>query len=252
LLAATALVFAGLLWFQSSSGMPSLAALGKQGAWFLPVVVFAAMLDSINPCAFSVLLITIAILMKMGKSKKKILQLGGLYIFGIFAVYILIGLGILNVLSFFGIPNFMARVGAVVIIAMGAIELLGEAFPGFPIELKIPDSAHARMAVQIEKATALAMLLLGVLVGLFEFPCTGGPYLVVLGLLHDGSTKFAGFGFLVLYNLIFVLPLVIILSIAADSKLFDKVQEWRKKEMKGARIWTGVAMILIGVLIFLL
>ena len=104
----------------------------------------------------------------------------------------------------------------------------------------------------MNKASLPTAFLLGALVGLCEFPCTGGPYLMVLGLLHDQGTYFAGIGYLLLYNLIFILPLVIILFIASDNALLEKVNQWKRSETKHMRVWGGIAMIVLGFLIFAL
>jgi uncharacterized membrane protein YedE/YeeE len=98
----------------------------------------------------------------------------------------------------------------------------------------------------------ILVFLLGVLVGLCEFPCTGGPYLMVLGLLHDQGTYLNGVGYLLLYNLIFILPLVIILLIASDGALIEKVKAWKKSETGHMRFWGGVAMVIFGLLMFIL
>ena len=42
---------------------------------------------------------------------------------------------------------------------------------------------------------------------------------MVIGLLHDKMTYFAGFGYLMLYNLILILPLVVVLWISADKAI---------------------------------
>ena len=81
------------------------------GAWLLPLVLISSLLDSVHPCSFSILLITIAFLFGLQMTRKKILQLGGLYIFGIFASYLLIGLGLLKVLHLFNTPHFMGSSG---------------------------------------------------------------------------------------------------------------------------------------------
>lgn len=104
----------------------------------------------------------------------------------------------------------------------------------------------------MNKASLPTAFALGALVGLCEFPCTGGPYLMVLGLLHDQATYFMGFGYLLLYNAIFVLPLIVILLISSDAALFEKVKIWQKKERGLMRFGGGVAMIALGIIIFLL
>ncbi|OGI60962.1 hypothetical protein A2814_02660 [Candidatus Nomurabacteria bacterium RIFCSPHIGHO2_01_FULL_38_19] len=224
--------------------------LSKQGTWLLPLVLIAAILDSVHPCSFSILLITIAFLFGMQVSRKKILQLGGTYIVGIFTAYFLIGLGILKVLHLFNTPHFMGKLGATILIIFGVINLLNRFFPKFPIKLKIPGVAHSAMSKFMDKASFPAVFVLGILVGICQFPCMGGPYLMVIGLLRDQVTYSSGFNYLLLYNLILIAPLVVVLFIAAKKELVDKVQVWKRDNMNGLKLWAGIAMIIIGILIF--
>ncbi len=253
LIAVGVLLFGSVIFLKTGNiGATALWNLSGEGAWLLPLVGIAALIDSINPCAFSILLLTIAFLFSIGKIRSGILKIGGAYIFGIFAVYILIGLGLLNALHFFNAPHFMAKVGALLLIVLGGINLVNEFFPSFPIKLRIPQAARHKMAGLMEKASIPTAFLLGALVGLCEFPCTGGPYLMVLGLLHDQGTYLTGIGYLLLYNLIFILPLVIILLISSDNALLEKVNAWKKAETKHMRVWGGIAMIILGFIIFTL
>lgn len=253
-LIAVAVVLAGIfLFFRfSPGGTAILWNLSGGGRILLPLVLVSALIDSINPCAFSILLLTITFLLSIGSLRTSILKIGSSYIFGIFSAYILIGLGILGTLHIFNTPHFMGRLGALLLIALGLINIINEFFPAFPIKLKIPQSAHHKMAVLMEKSSVPTAFFLGVLVGLCEFPCTGGPYLMVLGLLHDTKTYFSGVGYLFLYNIIFVLPLMIILLLASDKALLSKVRALYVKEKWFMRLGGGVAMIVLGVVILLL
>ncbi|MEK7507705.1 MAG: hypothetical protein AAB602_01315, partial [Patescibacteria group bacterium] len=170
---AAVLVFGLAIFFSSQSSAPFLWKISSGGAWFLPLLVVAAIADSINPCAFSILILTVAFLISIGKLRSGILKIGGAYIFGILAVYILIGLGILQALHLFNTPHFMAKVGAMLLIALGGINIINEFFPRFPIKLRIPQAAHGKMAALMEKASVPTAFILGGLVGLCEFPCTG-------------------------------------------------------------------------------
>ncbi|HTY40214.1 MAG TPA: hypothetical protein VMC43_03960, partial [Candidatus Paceibacterota bacterium] len=107
------------------------------------------------------------------------------------------------------------------------------------------------MAKLMEKASVPTAFVLGAFVGLTELPCTGGPYLFVLGLLHDSTTYFEGFGFLLLYNIIFVAPLVVILGFASDPTILAKAQEWKKQSTGSLRFWGGLAMLALGTLILM-
>ena len=244
-------VIVGIVLLKHSSETASLIwSLSNGGAWLLPLVLVAAVLDSVHPCSFSILLITIAFLFGMQMTRKKILQIGGTYIAGIFIAYSLIGLGILKVLNLFDTPHFMGKLGATILIIFGVFTLISEFFPKFPIKLKVPSISHSAMGRLMEKASFPAAFGLGLLVGICQFPCMGGPYLMVIGLLHDQVTYFSGFGYLMLYNLILILPLIAVLWFTANKEVMDKVQEWKKTNMKGVKFWAGLAMIVIGILIF--
>lgn len=219
------------------------------GAWLLPLVLISSLLDSVHPCSFSILLITIAFLFGLQMTREKILQLGGLYIFGIFTSYLLIGLGLLKVLHLFNTPHFMGKLGATILIVFGVINLLNRFFPNMPIKLKMPSVSHKPMAALMEKTSAIAAFLLGVLVGVCQFPCMGGPYLMVIGLLHDQVTYAAGFWYLFLYNFILIVPLALVLWVAADKTMVDTMQEWKLNNLARVRLVAGIAMISIGALI---
>lgn len=247
------LAFGIILFLKSSSAATAIVwKISGQGQKLFPLVTISALIDSINPCAFSVLLLTIAFLFSLGITRKNMVKIGGAYIFGIFIAYLFIGLGILGALHIFDTPHFMGKVGAVLLIALGIINLVNEFFPQFPIKLKIPHIAHASMAKLMEKGSMAAVFILGGLVGLCEFPCTGGPYLMVLGLLHDKQTYARGLGYLIWYNILFVLPLVVVLFLASDKALLEKFQHWRNTNLNRTRFISGIVTILLGILIFFL
>jgi cytochrome c biogenesis protein CcdA len=249
-----AVLFIGIFLFfrYTGAGQNLLWSFSDGGKLLFPLVTVAAIIDSVNPCAFSILLLTIAFLFSIGRLRSGILKVGGAYILGLFLIYILIGLGILQTLHLFNTPNFMAKLGASLLIVLGGINLINEIFPAFPIKLRIPQAAHHWMAQLMEKGSLPTAFILGGLVGLCEFPCTGGPYLMILGLLHDAASYLKGFGYLIYYNLIFILPLVIMLLIASNHSLLAKVQEWQQKKRGWMRYSSGLAMIALGVIIFLL
>ena len=240
------------IYFGSMQSAPLIWKLSNGGKLLFPLLVIASLVDSVNPCAFSILLVTIAFLFSIGRLRTNILKIGGVYIFGIFLVYVLIGLGVLHALHIFNTPHFMAKVGASILLILGSINLINEFWPAFPIKLRIPHVAHQKIATLLEQGSLPTAFFLGVLVGICEFPCSGGPYVMILGLLHDNATYLKGLSYLAIYNLIFVLPLVIILLMASDRNLLGKVEAWQKKEGRGMRFWSGIAMIILGIVIFLI
>ena len=108
------------------------------------------------------------------------------------------------------------------------------------------------MAALMEKTSFVAAFGLGLLVGICQFPCMGGPYLMVIGLLRDQVTYAAGFWYLFLYNVILIVPLALVLWIAADKTMVEKMQEWKLTNLARVRFIAGIAMISIGVLILVI
>lgn len=252
LLLAVLLIALALFFKTSGAGGAWLWSISQNGEWLLPLVAVSALLDSVNPCAFSILLLTIAFLFSIGKLRSGVLKIGVSYIAGLFLVYLLIGLGLLQTLHLFNTPHFMAKVGAALLLTLGAINIINQFFPAFPLKLRIPQAAHHKMAQLLERASWPTAIVLGGLVGICEFPCTGGPYLTAVGLLHDQVTYYKGLGYLLFYNALFVLPLVVILLIASDKRLLEKAQSWRQKEAGKMRLWAGAGMIALGIIILLL
>lgn len=227
------------------TGILPMGEVGKN----LALIGGAALVDSINPCAFSMLFLTITFLFSLGRDRKTVIKIGSVYIFGIFLVYISIGLGVLQALSFFNVPNGLAKIGALAIIVFALINIINEFFPSFPIKLKIPQGTHGILARFIEKASMPSAFVLGILVGMFEFPCTGGPYLFVLGLLHDNTTFWSGLGYLVYYNFLFVLPLIIALYGATNAKVAEKIDTIRRSETRKSKVVLSLIMIALGAII---
>ncbi len=93
------------------------------------------------------------------------------------------------------------------------------------------------------------MILLGILVSLFELPCTGGIYLAILTMMSI-SKSFA-VSYLLLYNLIFVLPLIIISFIIYKGASPGKIEKWREHEKKWMKLVAGLIMIALGLYILL-
>ncbi len=224
--------------------------IGPSSPFFFAVVAVAAFVDSINPCAFSVLLLTIAFLFSAGRSVRNIRSVGLVYVSAIFLVYILIGVGILGTFELFGVSNVVGRAAAVLLIILGAINIINDLVPSFPIKLKIPEASHTLIARFIEKGSMPAAFVLGAIVAVTEFPCTGGPYLLILSMLHGEGSYLVGLLYLAFYNLVFVAPLIVILLTASNPAMLEAFMAWKKRETRSMKLFGGIAMVLLGALLF--
>ena len=244
------LALAGIVILKYAPGTSSIIwSVSDGGKWLLPLVGVSALLDSVHPCSFSILLITVAFLFGMQMARGRILAIGGIYIAGIFVAYLAIGIGAFQVLHIFDVPHFMGKLGATLLILFGVLNLTNWLVPSFPLKLSIPASAHRKMAELMNSVSIPAAFALGLLVGLCQFPCMGGPYLMVIGLLHDSATYAAGVGYLVLYNVILIVPLAAVLYLAANKDVVEKMQGWRRTNISAVRLWSGIAMVLLGIIV---
>lgn len=217
----------------------------------LPAVVATGLLDSVNPCAFAVILLLLAFLFTIRQSRKRILQLGLVYIGMIFLVYFAIGLGLLRAVRFSDDPHFVARAGSWILIALGAINLLEYFFPRFPIKLKMPAAAGVKSNELLKQATVPATVGVGFLVGLCTFPCSGGVYVSIITLLNAKTTLGWGVAYLGLYNVLFVLPLLIILFAAGNRLVAKRWARWERENSRRIRLWYGLAMVGLGIVMLL-
>jgi len=217
----------------------------------LPAVVLTGLLDSVNPCAFAVILLLIAFLFTLRKSRGRILTLGLVYISMIFLVYFAIGLGLLRAVSLSSDPHFVARIGAWLVIALGSINLLEYYVPAFPIKLHMPAFAGGRARQWIGMATLPATIGAGIIVGLCTFPCSGGIYVSVITLLNAKTTMAWGIGYLALYNIMFVLPLLVILAAVGNRVTAKAWATWERNHAHVLRLWFGGVMIALGLILLI-
>lgn len=97
----------------------------------------------------------------------------------------------------------------------------------------------------------LSAFLIGFLVSLFLLPCTSGPYIVILGMLGHGETFSRAIWLLALYNLIFVLPMIIISIGMYFGMNVEKAEETRNKNLRLLHLIAGVIMVVMGIFLVL-
>lgn len=216
-------------------------------------VVTTAVIDSINPCAIGVLILMMSVLIAARKSKGKILLYGAVYVFSVFVTYLLAGLGLLHALTYIplAVTEYVAiAVGTIVVLA-GIIELKDFFWYGRGFSLAIPVRFTKKLHEMATKRTLPAMILLGVFVAAVELPCTGAPYLAIITILSQ-NFDFTAFLLLVVYNIIFVLPLAAIVFLVAGGMKLHEVKKWKHRNRPYMRLFTGLLVIVLGWLLILI
>ncbi len=223
----------------------------------LPVVVSAALLDSVNPCAFAVLLTFIAATLLLaerssarGPGARWLLWRTGLvYISGVFVTYLGLGLGLLAFASALGQTHWVGRGAALGAIALGLLALQEALVPEWGMRLGVPAGLDERLHALAARATLPAVFAAGVLVGLCTVPCSGAIYLAVLGLLASQATFTEGLAYLLLYNLLFVLPLVALLAAAGSRPVFNRLGRWQLHHRRSLKLGLGLVAVGLGLLL---
>jgi cytochrome c biogenesis protein CcdA/thiol-disulfide isomerase/thioredoxin len=214
------------------------------------MVVFAALVDSINPCGLSVL-VFLLITMTAAGGGKRILLVGGAYIAAMFLFHLLVGVGLFSVFSLSGLSKIFSIIGGIVALLFGIINLADLLRNKETFLLSISDSRKGLLGDYARMASLPAAFVLGILAGLFGFTCTGGIYISILGLMGRDMTVMTGLSWLVLYNLIFVLPLVLITLLVAYGVSPERADELRTRHKRLLRVLISVILIGLGVIILL-
>ena len=207
-------------------------------------LVIAALADSINPCTFGILLFLLATL-SAEKSKKHVLLGGSAFILAIFLSYILIGLGLCKAFSFFSVKIWFYYIIGSLSIVIGLFN-----FYEYKNYEKRGCKYNPRLQKILNKVTSAPMMFVaGIFCALFLLPCTAGPYVIITGMLAN-SFSLIGFLLLILYNIIFVLPLVIIVGLSYFEYAFV-IEKLHAKMDKYAPLILGGIMFLIGLILII-
>jgi cytochrome c-type biogenesis protein len=221
----------------------------------LILVLFSGILDGINPCAFTVLVFMVTILYTLqsfDEEKSNLtLTVGSFYIIAVYIGYLAIGLAVFKIIMISGAQKLLAQLGALLLILLGIVNVRDSITNGKPA-LSIPDWAWSLIKSNIRKASIPAAFIAGLIVSVVEFPCTGGVYLSIMGMLASETSYRLGFYYLALYNVAFVFPLIIVmlimLTIRAES--FSLIR-WGEKE-KQLRLFSGLVFIVLGLYMILI
>jgi len=219
----------------------------------LSLVVVNGLLDGINPCAFAALIFFIALQFAIGfidfaeKAKRRVLLFGSTYIIAVYLTYLTIGITLKHMIEIIPFPHLVSKIGVVILIAAGVINILDYFWPGRGISLKLSPSRWKTARNWMRKATFPATFVVGVIIALFEFPCTGGIYVAILGMLAMRTTFLEGFTYLLFYNIAFIFPLIVILVIASNKRLMRfSLRRWQQHQGKYMTILVGIIYISLG------
>ncbi|MFH0739456.1 MAG: DUF1573 domain-containing protein [Candidatus Omnitrophota bacterium] len=238
-------------------------------------VVGAGLIDGINPCAFTVIVFFISFLALQRYRKREIALVGLAFIFSVFLTYILIGLGLFGFL--YRLKGFLL-VSRIINLGIGLLcfVLAGLALYDFfkfmktknteELTLRLPQSwknrIHAIIGLHYRKVRPgdggqekrsvvellVSALITGFLVSIIEAVCTGQVYLPTLVfILKTTPLKLQAAGYILLYNIMFILPLFIIFLFALWGVTSEQFAKAMKKHLAAIKIIMAILFFSLGV-----
>ncbi|OIO23885.1 hypothetical protein AUJ65_02720 [Candidatus Micrarchaeota archaeon CG1_02_51_15] len=232
--------------FHSSAASPS-RQMGSAELIFF--VAGAAFVDSINPCAIAVLVILLSALLFAGEPRRA-LKAGLAFIASVYVAYFLFGLGLFSVIQVSGLSIWIYRLVGVLAIAIGLLNIkdfIWYGRGGFVME--VPRSWRPALKNLLKSVTGpKGAFAAGFIVCPFELPCTGGPYLFTIGLLSAQMTWQQATPILLLYNAVFVLPLLaIVAALHFGWTTLEKTEAFKENNLRNLHLIAGLVMLALGI-----
>lgn len=222
---------------------------------FLLILFPAALADSINPCAFAILFIILSSIVTQSGSKKRALYAGLAFTLSIFVSYYLMWIGLYKAFAFSGQFYYLQMGAATLAILIWLANLKDYFWYGKFFSTEMPESFKIASRKWIRKITSpVWAFFIGILISLFLLPCTGWPYLTILTYLasESNSINLMGYIYLLIYNLIFITPFLIITFIVylgiKDVAELKEYREYYTREIHLV-IWLlmlGLGLYLVG------
>ncbi|MGC8970883.1 MAG: cytochrome c biogenesis CcdA family protein, partial [bacterium] len=221
-------------------------------------VIVAGLIDGINPCAISLLIFFIFSLSKLRGPKKLMLFAGSSFISGIFISYFLIGIGVLELVInplYLSIYNWLYITIGILALIISGISLwdfyCAKNKKTRNIKLQLPIGlkriGHSLIRdISIIK-NPLLIFGLGVITSFIEFPCSGQVYLPTVTLIGSPLSSIKPFLLLLLYNFMFILPLIAILVVSILWFSSEKISRFVSKNLALTKLMTAGLFLLLGV-----
>ncbi|MDO9390704.1 MAG: hypothetical protein Q7U71_02910 [bacterium] len=249
-------------WVEAKNYLPQAkqSVVSRFASFGLWGVAGAGLLDGINPCSLAVLVFFISYLAFVGRKRWEILAVGLAYTFADFLVYFLIGVGSLSFLmSLKALPLFSKIFYWLAIIA--GLVLAFYNFRDFikarkgdlsGMDLQLSTAAKQRIHKIIREKMGAGSLIggafmVGLITSVLEFACTGQVYLPTIAFVSQIAThKYQAYGYLLLYNLMFEVPMIITFIIAFWGVSSKRIAGWAQASVAGVKLLTALMFLLMS------
>ena len=224
-------------------------------------VVLAGLIDGVNPCAFATIIFFVSALAISEKRRRALLAVGLAFTAGVFVTYLLVGLG---AMSLFRMASTLRIVGVVLysVLAGSCFVLAGLSARDYllarqgrlhDMSLNLPDSLRERIKGRIRASRGAFVggaFVSGLIVSVLELACTGQVYLPTISFVV-GIPEMRAYAvmYLVLYNIVFIVPLLAVLVLAAYGVSAVRFQDWFVKNAAKTKLIMVFLFLALGALL---
>ena len=218
-----------------------------------------ALADSVNPCELAILVMVLVAIMTHNPEKRNKVLIGGFaFVSAVYLAYLFYG--IILVQLFQSVTEWMRAYSLYIYNGLAILAMIIGALNIKDYFMYKPGSLATEMPLfmrPIAKKTingitsAKGAFLIGFIVTLFLLPCTMGPYIVASGLLASKGTL-GSLPWLLYYNLIFFLPMILVVGIVTYG--FAKVEDvsgWKERNIRRLHLTAGILLFITGLAILL-
>ena len=225
-------------------------------------VLFAGLIDGLNPCAFATIVFFVSYLTISGRKGKEILLTGASFTIGVFIAYLAVGLGFYKVLDLIkGTLSIASKIvygltaGVCLTLAVVTIRDYFKARKGDigDMALNLPEPLRKRINSTIREGSksssyCIGAFVSGLLIALLELACTGQIYLptiIFMGTVPELRNQ--SIVYLVLYNLMFIVPLIVVFFLAFYGTTSKDLSNFLKKHAAGVKLGMAVVFLALGI-----
>jgi cytochrome c biogenesis protein CcdA len=236
--------------------------------WAVIPIFLAGLVDGVNPCAFTTLLFFMSYLGLRGGSRRRMAVAGLTFAAGVFLAYFMLGLGLVNSLrmgsQLAGLRLVLKLVvtGLTVWFCILSIRdvhhlLKGKSKGQSPdLALKLPETLRLRIDASIRKgmrskAFYLGLFGTGVVVSILELACTGQVYFPAISFMVQTDASWLGIGSLVLYNMAFVTPLLVILIVILLGLRQEAIRQYFIRHLAFTKLALAAVFAVLAVSVWL-
>jgi hypothetical protein len=244
---------------QEEQGTVKVPLLGDVDPATISLPLFTVMLgalDSFNPCAFFVLLFLLSMLIH-ARSRKKMFLIGGIFVFFSGFIYFLYMAAWLTIFLVIGKLAVITATAGVIALFVGLINIKDFFIFKRGLSLMLPEKAKPKLFERMRdllRSSSLPAMIAGTVVlsvsaNAYELLCTAGfPMVYTRTLTLHNLPVSQYYLYLVLYTVVYVIPLAVIVLIMTISLGSRKLTEWQGRQLK---LISGLMMFFLGLVLLL-